>query len=224
MALPVVAVVAAATLAGSVGYGAYLWQSQRDGESLPQVALPGQVGPGITKPLPPAVDDFDIEDFIGLFPNGGIHETRENNSISAVARGVLNKIDPGAGNDPTMVRAYKRILNSSEWNRRLYGVYNPNVDDNFEGYHIERAFLPYHEDAAGVLRAGIMPDRMISTSGVPLPASPRKWGDIWAVRLEPAAVRARITDPSLLVAHNEDGSSGLNPPSVLVAKLKVRAA
>lgn len=225
MGLPVVAVVAGATLAGVVGYGVYLWSSRREGEGLPSAQLPGQI-PGQTPPkdtpTPTDIAELDIEDFIGVFPNGGFHETQLGNSISSMASGVLNRIDPGAGNEPAMVRAYKKILNSSDWNRELYGVYEPNVADAFEGFHIQRAFLPHHEDAANVMRAGFRPVRFISDKGVVRAGSPRKWGDPWAVRLNPAAVKARITDPRILIAPNPDGSSGLNPPPALVNKLTVR--
>jgi hypothetical protein len=226
----VVPAVLGAAFGGAALYGGYLFVQRRAGDdglaplpTKPQGPSIGPVGPvGPQDPVGPAVR---IEDYVGKFEAGKWHETQKGNGLSAVATGVANKLAPGAGSNPTMVRAIKRLINSSPINRELFGVQDPNVKDNVGGWHVEKAFAPRHEDTIGVVRLGFRPRRYINGSGVKLSGSPGKWGDVFVPLINRDAVAAGITDPALLLAPSwPDGSNPLDPPATLLASLRSRAA
>jgi hypothetical protein len=226
----VVPAVLGAAFGGAALYGGYLyWQRRAGDDGLPALPTKPQgpaIGPtGPTEPTDPNAPQWSIDDFIGKFDQGRIHETQQGNGLSAVATGVANKLSPGAGSNPAMVRAIKRLINSSPFNRELVGVQDPNVKDNVGGWHVEKAFLPRHEDTIKVLRMGFKPRRYISSSGVKLAGSPGKWFDVFVPRIRAEAVAAGITDPALLLGDAwPDGSNPLDPPAYVLASLRNRAA
>lgn len=216
---PVVPVLVALGL-GAAATGAWLW-SRDDADQLPPGKKPGGTGGGDT-PGKGAPSEL-VEQFEGTYTDGKFHNTMAGDSVNKLVTKTLNAIAPGQGNKPAMIGALRRLLNTSEFNRKLFG--EAIAGDNYliDGIGINRFAQPKHEDTVEVMRLGFVPERNINANGSRVGPS-QKWGDPWVPRLSRDAVIAGISDPAILLGPAwADGTPATEPPPELLAVLEERA-
>jgi hypothetical protein len=224
LAIPIIVPVVVAAVATAGTIGAIVAIRRAGKKRLAASRRPPQ--------LPPATKDDEevpetdvaelVATYTGSYDDSAFHVAESGDSISRLAVRILNKISPGAGDSPAQVRAVKQLLNSSEWNRLLYGEPMPDDIDAVDGVAINRVFLPKHENAIGTMSAGFEPLRNIDEAGTRI-GTATEWGSPWAIALSHEAVEAGVTDPGILMAPPwPDGTPSTEPPPALLSLLRER--
>lgn len=233
MLLAIAHIVVPIVVIGATAVGGLIWYLSGDPgdkhlpSAPPPKGLPGNDGPNGNGPLKPGPEDDPVDariaGVIGVYDDAAFHETQDGDSANEVVTKVLNKIDPGAGNNPQMIGALRKLINQSFWNRALYSESQGAGPHAFEGVHVVNFSLPKHENAIGVMKAGFFPKRQITAGGAPLPGSPRRWGDLWVPALNHQAVKDRVAAPAVLLAGPwPDGTPATEPPPDVFAALRDR--
>lgn len=218
---PIVPILAGLVLAAG-GVGVWWFTAGRRKELQPGKPA-GQLPAADDPNVPPGAPAELVDSLTGTYTDGAFHQTQSGDSINGLVTKTLNKISPGRGNEPAMIKALRVLLNRSSFNQTLFGEEIAGDAYAVDGQAINRFALPKHEDTIAVMRLGFLPERNIDDNGNRIGPS-QKWGDPWVPALNHDAVKAGVSDPDLLLSQPwEDGTPATEPPPELFAVLEERA-
>ena len=200
-------------VAGGAVVGWMLYRKRGAAKALGPGEDPNTPGPG-----PGGRDPNKVKALIGSFQDGRFHTPTSGGSASDLAGRVLKRYTANPSNAQRLMM--RRILNSVDYNREIYGEPIPEDTAQVQGLSVRRAFMPKHENAVAKLSLGWLPKRQINAAGQRI-GPEIQWGALWVPELVPEAIQAGTADPVLMVkGYAEHGAAALEPPAEFWANVQ----
>ena len=212
------------------------WSSLTDDEKEAACAELTAVGGIAQPPQQPSVglDPVDqgqdpgelLDILISNTPSPGhFYRIKSGDTMAQIARGALNSVIPGSGENGNARLDYIYCMSSgAAWNVELYGstrttqVYPELYSIN--GLTLAVAFLPYHENPIAAIMETRPPERGADGEGNKISGVGSSYGMIWLPPVDPQ-VLANEGEPTCGAVNWSDGSSSIDPPPEFFALVGV---
>lgn len=182
-------------------------------EPGPDRTSPPETGPTDADRIARVRELFRQLDSNGTARGGTLHSVAQDSAgLYGTSKAVLRTY--GASASGSQQLAYAKAIESSQYNRALYGRDAKDSDGNvqWQGKTTRPAYLPRHEDAKAAYFAGRWPRRTITASGNRIESGVgNRHGWLWLPELDEDALSEGLVIPK---------SGTLNPPAELLDLLE----